>query len=154
MHLLMQERFTHVYKHALHVLLTYYVQATTLDPKYAKAWSRLATARSVCLLRTMRKSLLTHTSLGTFYVLFVYRRVERGLKMSPSRRHMSEEDKRLKVQFEQGLAKAIAAKAKPERAPMRAFGPNDKMPWTVAAGMVARLRKNKVLSSVCDLVAF
>lgn len=72
-----------------------------------------------------------------------------ALKCLPQTGELSEADKRLKIQFEEGLAKVKKAEAAENDPQMRTLKSTDKVPWKCAEEHIEQLRADKVQSSVC-----
>ncbi|PPQ92548.1 hypothetical protein CVT25_010381 [Psilocybe cyanescens] len=108
------------------------IKATELDPNYAKAWSRLATASHQL------------TSYGKSVNAW-----ETALKCLPPLEQSSETDKKLRAQFTAGLAEAQKEKDTPimQNETMRHVPAGQQMPWHRAAAMESELIAQQKVSS-------
>ncbi|KAI0830788.1 TPR-like protein [Trametes gibbosa] len=110
-------------------------KATRIDPTYGKAWARLAKASSELHAWPM--------SINAW---------KKALETLPAT-DLTPQEQQLKVQYEEGLERAQAAKAKrdvtntPETLNLQAFSSNVESPWVRALKMEDVLTANNVLNT-------
>ncbi|KAK7029548.1 hypothetical protein VNI00_014425 [Paramarasmius palmivorus] len=102
-------------------------KATQLDPNYAKAWARLATAQDALL--------QPHNSQGSW---------KKALDSLP-KENLTEGEKKQKQQYEVALAKAITAAERalqtPIQLPQFNNSQSNSMPWVIAKAMIPQLER-------------
>ncbi|KAF9532005.1 hypothetical protein CPB83DRAFT_760449 [Crepidotus variabilis] len=124
-----------------------YSDAIKEDPKNAVYYAN----RSACSLSLKERRNLTPNTrrhgLGLPLLDASIEAWNEALKCLPQTGELSEADKRLKIQFEEGLAKVKKAEAAENDPQMRTLKSTDKVPWKCAEEHIEQLRADKVQSS-------
>ena len=119
-------------------------QATELDPNYAKAWARLGTAKYVSLQHCNPQLL------DEIQALELWAQSAEAWRSAatclPALDQFTDADKRLSLQFSEGLQKAEAALRREKEPEMKAFKHTSTMPWLRAEAKLEKLREEKVSS--------